>query len=101
MEKEKLKREGELKKLRIRKAIGLKYASIPKKSKILQETKSTEIYFSWNPVNQNINQNLESNDKSKNNLNNSSGEQNNQNKENKTDNVDNNEKIILELFTKK
>lgn len=45
MEKEKLKREGELKKLRIRKAIGLKYVSISKKQKYYKKQKVQKYIF--------------------------------------------------------
>ena len=45
MEREKQRREEEFKKLKIRKDLGFKYGSIPKKQNILSEMKSTEINF--------------------------------------------------------
>lgn len=103
MEREKLKREEEFKKLKIRKETGLKFVPLHKKPKILKETKSTEIHFSGKPVNHTLN----ISENNKNNLNvtfgagnNSSGEQNNQNTENKSHNNDSNTKVNIDLNNK-
>ena len=91
MKREKLKREEEFKKLKIRKQSGLKFCSLPKKPKIV----ITETNIA-NPIKQNINFNIKSSENNQNSVNvtfgninnNSSGEQNNQNQnnENKSDN---------------
>ena len=53
MEMEKRKREEEFKKLKIKKATGLKYVSIQKKPSILSKIKSNEIKFEGKPIMQN------------------------------------------------
>ena len=111
MKREKLKREEEFKKLKIRKASGLKFSSISKKPTILSQTKSSEIHFSGKPITPNMNLKINENNTNTNTLNvtfgngnNSSGEQNNQSNENKSDiNINNTtkkENLNLSLFNK-
>ena len=57
LEREKIKREEEFKKLKIKKESGFKYSSIQKKPHILSETKSTEIFFKSNEKTINNNNN--------------------------------------------
>ena len=109
MKREKLKREEEFKKLKIRKTLWLKFSSISKKPTILTQTKSSEIHFSGKPINPNMNLKINENDANTLNVtfgngNNSSGEQNNQSNENKSDiNINyttKKENLNLSLFNK-